>query len=71
MSGKKGKTTQKLKFSKEEEKVLVTFVKNHSFLWDVSSKDFKNTFKKEQKWKDLAQLLGGKDGKFFFTPLDF
>lgn len=63
--GKKTQKTQKIKFSKEEEKLLVTFVKNHDYLWDVSSKDFRNTFKKDQAWKECAQLMGGKDGTYF------
>lgn len=72
MSGRK---LRKLKFPKEEEDCMVAFMKDHPFMWDVSSENFRNTKLKDQKWKDLAQMMGARNGKFFvfmfFTPSDF
>lgn len=69
----KGRKFRKLKFPKEDEDCMVAFMRDHPFMWDVNSKNFRNTTLKDQKWKDLAQLMGARDGNFFyfFIPSDF
>lgn len=56
----------KLKMSKEDEEILVYFMRKNPFMWDFAHKEYKNNAKKDEKWKELAAILN-KDGKFIYV----
>lgn len=47
--------------TRDEECVLINFMQEHTFMWDVSNDEYKNTAKKLAYWKNLSEILN-KDG---------
>lgn len=45
-----------------DEEKLITEVKNHSMIYDNSHRFYKDNYKKEKAWKDIAEAMGV-DGK--------
>lgn len=45
-----------------DEEKLITEVKNHSMIYDNSHRFYKDNYKKEKAWKDIAEAVGV-DGK--------
>ena len=48
---------------------IINIVKENDCLFNLQSKDFKNYYKKEEIWKEVAETLGltGKLAKFQFN----
>lgn len=57
--------SRKVKFSKEEEKKIIDFVKSNEFMYNLKHKKFRDSEAKNRLWLKLAGSMG-KDGKFFF-----
>lgn len=45
-----------------DEEKLITEVKSHSIIYDNSHRFYKDNYKKEKAWKDIAEAMGV-DGK--------
>lgn len=61
---------KKKRFSKEDEKKLIGWVKTQPILWDVADRDFKNNIKKNELWKVIADELK-QTGKYIYIDIYF
>lgn len=57
------KKAKKIKFSFEEEELLIDFVKSHEVLYNVKHKAFRDTEAKNRLWMKFAEQLD-KDGEY-------
>lgn len=57
------------KMTRDEECVLINFMQENTFMWDVSNDEYKNTAKKLAYWKNLSETLN-KDGMYFSYSID-
>lgn len=70
MSERENKKTRSAKKSykltPEEESVLIKFMKEHKFMWDLQNKEYKDLAKKNAHWKELSGILN-KDGMCIYS----
>lgn len=49
--------SKKVKFSAEEEEIIIEYVKSHEILYNVRSKNFRDTEAKNRLWLKLADEM--------------
>ncbi|TWW63670.1 hypothetical protein D4764_03G0006780 [Takifugu flavidus] len=52
-----------------DEEKLITEVKNHSMIYDNSHRFYKDNYKKEKAWKDIAEAMGVDGLRDATTPI--
>lgn len=63
--GKKTANVQKLRFSADEDELLIEFVQRHSILYDLKDTEFKNNVKKDLIWNEAGKFLN-REGEFIY-----
>lgn len=64
MSKRTAKNVPDVRFSADEDELLIEFVHNHTILYDLKDLEFKNTMKKEMIWNEAGKVLYR--GEFFY-----
>lgn len=54
-----------VRFSADEDELLIEFVQNHTILYDLKDREFKNTLKKDLIWNEAGKVLN-REGQFLF-----
>lgn len=58
-------TLPTVRFSADEDELLIEFVQKHVILYDLKDPEFKNTMKKDLLWNEAGKTLK-KEGEFLF-----
>lgn len=64
MGGGGEANVQKLRFSADEDELLIEFVR-HSILYDLKDPEFKNNVKKDLIWNEAGKVLN-REGEFIY-----